>query len=355
MFHLKIKSIFIELGLLQSSADHCVFHSSDSRRLLIVLYVDDGIITGINEKVILEFLNRLKQKLGIKFKVLDYFLGLQIERTPTMGVIIHQQRYIQDLVEKFEMQNSKPVSTPVDRDIYSEDKTESAAHMPYPELVGAVLYLSSGSRPDISFAISYLSRFMHSPTMNLWTCAKRLLRDLNHTRNFGICYDGEQSGSYQFFCDSDYAACPRTRKSTSGMVIVANGGPLFWASRKQTSTALSSCEAELMSAADFAKVALWFHRLVSELGYPEVPRIQIDNQASIKLILESQLSRRTRHIEVRFYFVREKVEERKLEIVHVPSQKNLSDILTKPMNKTCFQRLRDSIGIRKVTDLKRDE
>ena len=355
MFHLKIKSIFAELGLFQSSADHCVFHSNDSRRLIIVLYVDDGVITGVNEKVILDFLNRLKQRLEIKFKILDYFLGLQIERTSNMGVIIHQQRYIQDLVEKYQMHNSKPVSTPVDRDIYSEDTTSSAEHMPYRELIGAILFLSSGCRPDISFTISFLSRYMHSPTMKLWNSAKRLLRYLNHTRNYGIRYDGDQDGKYQFFCDSDYAACPRTRKSTSGMVIVANGGPLFWASRKQSCTALSTCESETIAASDFAKVALWFHRLVSELGYHEIPRIQIDNQASLKLILESQLSRRTRHIEVRFHFIREKVDEKKLELAYVSSNSNLSDLMTKPFNRTCFQKLREAIGIKPVTNLRENE
>lgn len=101
----------------------------------------------------------------------------------------------------------------------------------------------------------------------------------------------------------------------------------------------------MVAAAELAKVAIWFHRLVSELGYPEIPKILIDNQACIRLVKEAQIGKRSKHIEVRNMFLKEKIEEKRLDVEHVPPNSNLSDILTKPLNKTCFQRLRKLIGI----------
>ena len=243
MFHLKIKSILLDLKLVQSSADYCVFYSKGDDRILVCLYVDDAICLGRNEKVINEFMEKLKQKLEIKYKPLEYFLGLQIRRTSDMGVIIHQQQYIKELLEKFQMQNCKPVSTPIERTVYGEDKTDPIDDSKYRELIGSIMYVAQGTRPDIAFAVSFLSRFLHCPTKNLWGCAKRLLQYLNATRNYGIYYDSNASGTYNYFVDSDYASCPQTRKSTSGMIIVANNGPIFWQSQKQSSVALSTCEA----------------------------------------------------------------------------------------------------------------
>ena len=250
------------------------------------------------------------------------------------------------------MQNSKPVATPIERNVYGEDKTEPFDDTQYRELIGSIMYVSQGSRPDVTFAVSFLSRFMHCPTVNLWSNAKRILRYLNATQDYGIHYDGGVDGTFEYYCDSDYASCPKTRKSTSGMIIVANGSPIFWASQKQPTIALSTCEAETIAAAEFAKVVIWFQRLVSELGYGKMPIIRIDNQASIKLLRESQLSRRSRHMDVRHFFIREKIEAKILDISYVPSESNLSDILTKPMNKSVFQRLRDSAGIRCVSPKK---
>ena len=300
MFHLKIKSIFLELGLVQSTADYCVFYSNGASKIQVCLYVDDGICTGVTEEVILEFLDKLKE------------------------------------------------TTPVGKDIYSEDNSEPVDITSYQELIGSIMYLAQGSRPDIAFGISVLSRYMHCPTKNLFNHAKRVLKYLNATQNYGIHYDGDKDGRFQYFCDSDYAACTKTRKSTTGIVIFSNGSPLYWASRKQPTVSLSTCESETIAAADLAKVALWFHRLVSELGYSDIPIMQLDNQAALRLVKESQLSRRTRHMEVRHLFIQEKIAEKKLDVTFVPSDKNLSDICTKPMNKPCFQRLRDLLGIKPI-------
>jgi hypothetical protein len=156
----------------------------------------------------------------------------------------------------------------------------------------------------------------------------------------GIEYRRNSGEEFQFYSDSDYAADPLSRKSTSGQLIIGNGGPIYWSSSRQTSVSLSTTEAELIAATETAKTAVWVKNFLNELGYEICPKIQIDNLSTLKLTRDDQFHKRTKHIDVRHYFIRELVENETVTVAHVPTDKQLADILTKPLARPQFTKLR---------------
>jgi hypothetical protein len=341
-FHKKVKSVLLKLKLRQSSQDSCVFYGNNTDRIIICLYVDDGIITAKTETAILNFLKEIQRQLEITFKPLNLFLGIQIVLRE-QSIFLYQENYIKDVLKRFNMTECKPVSIPIEKDCYSKDETEAVSNMPYRELIGSLMYLAIATRPDIAFAVGYLSRFLDRPTRKLWSAANRVLKYLKGTTTFGLEYKSSSTENFRFFSDADYASDPLSRKSTIGQLIFGNGNPVFWASSRQTEVSLSSTEAELIAATETAKSAVWVTSFLRELGYSFTPEIPIDNQSTTRLVHDDQFHKRTKHIEVRHFFIRELLENGKLTVAHVPTYQQLADILTKPLSKPTFIKLRNSI------------
>ena len=174
------------------------------------------------------------------------------------------------------------------------------------------------------------------------------MRYLNGTRRYEITYTKDQDDNLSYYSDSDYAADPVTRRSVSGTVVIGNGGAIYWQSIRQKSVSLSSAEAELQALALTTQTAVLFDRLQNELGYSSTPQVFSDNQATIKLISDNQYHKRTKHIDVKFFFVRELVEDGKLKVGFVPSEENRADICTKPFAKPTFQKLRTMVGVQEI-------
>ena len=244
------------------------------------------------------------------------------------------------------MTNTRPVKTPIQRDCYAEDITEKLTDVPFREILGSLNFLSSNSRPDITFAVSWLSRYLDKVTQSKWTAAKNLLRYLAHTIDLGIMYRSDAPDVFEFYSDADYAADPLSRKSVSGSVTCSGGSPVSWHSRKQSSTSLSSTESELIAACETAKGVVYLKKFLSELGIEIVPEIRIDNLSTIRLVKDKQFHRRTKHIEVRYFYIREQVEEGNLTVAFVPTSQQLADLFTKPTNSVIFTTLRDQLMTR---------
>ena len=345
----KMSSTLCELGLYQLESDACVFIGDENSRLILCLYVDDSIIVGRTEQIILDFLKRSQERFEITFRPLDHFLGMQIVRTET-ALYIHQENYAKEILERFGMTNCKVVATPLEREIYGEDDTEPA-DVEYRQLVGSMSFLVQVSRPDLCFSVNYLSRFLERPTKRLWTFAMRILRYLKGTLRFGIRYTKDGDRNYHHFSDSDFASDPLTRRSVSGTMILANGGAIYWQSLRQKSVSLSSAESELEALALSTQTTIFLNRLVTELGYKSVPTLMSDNQATIALVSDNQYHKRTKHIATKFFFCRELIDAGQLKVEFVPSESNCSDICTKPHTKATFQRLRTMIGVIEVPQL----
>jgi len=207
------------------------------------------------------------------------------------------------------------------------------ANIPYQELVGALMFLTSISRPDIAYEVSKAAQFMSNFGELHWKAAKRILRYLKGTISDGIWFKGDDI-ELRAFADADYAANPDTRKSTSGFVLTLCGGPICWASRSQKSVAQSTTEAEYVAIADCVKDIIWARQLLSDLGRaPTRPTlVSSDNQAAIKLVHNPIYHRRTKHIDVRHHFVRDEQEKKNISVEFVSTSEQPADMLTKSLS-----------------------
>lgn len=225
-------------------------------------------------------------------------------------------------------------------------KTEQRRELPYKELIGALLYISQRTRPDISFAVNKLSQFCACYGEKQWIAAKRVLRYLKSTQSFGIVY--ERTGkSLIAFSDADWANDPRDRKSISGFVVFLANGPVSWSATKQNLVTLSTMEAEYVALSQCVKEVAWLRELLSELqmehSLENATDIMCDNQACISHANNPIESSRTKHVAIKFHYVREKVNDGVVQLLYMPTEDNIADIFTKPLGKTLFEKHRSKI------------
>ncbi|XP_071578904.1 uncharacterized protein [Temnothorax nylanderi] len=195
-------------------------------------------------------------------------------------------------------------------------------------------------RPDIAYAVNFVSQFLEKPLERHWMMVKRILKYLQGTTAYGIKYrlDGDIP-RLTGYSDADFANDPDTRRSVSGILFKYNGGVITWASRRQQSVALSTMEAEYVAASEGAKKAVWLGRLFSKITpLHKEPVIFIDNASAIKLAKNPSFHKHSKHIAVRYHFVRECVETGQLIVEYIPSEKQVADILTKPIPRVFSMR-----------------
>lgn len=219
---------------------------------------------------------------------------------------------------------------------------------PYRELIGCLTYLTLSSRPDISAAVSYFSKFQSAPTDTHWNSLKRLLRYLKGTTNFGLVYQRREDAiPLAGYADADYGNDREDRKSISGNVFQVYGATVSWNTKKQATVALSSTEAEYISLSQAMCEAIWLRNLLCEFGstfeHP-VPLFE-DNQSCIRIAEEPRDHRRMKHVDIRYNFMREKLQEGIFKILYVPTNEQTADIFTKPLPKGSFTFLRTKLGL----------
>ena len=301
-----------DMGFIQSTSDPCVYKNSGGETFLIGVYVDDIILAGKNDKII----DEVKKALGAKFNIKDmgklhYFLGMNIQQDEKTGnVWIGQPAYVESILKKFGMNNSKLVSTPIDPNTKLTkitDDEQSIDQQLYQSAIGSLLYLSGGTRPDITFSVSNLAKFSAKPSKHHWIAIKRVMRYLKGTIDFGILYTKQKSQNFVAYSDADWAGDLDDRKSTSGYLFQICGGAVSWRSKKQSSVALSTAEAEYIALASTAQEAVWLRQLTTELGSgsTEATTIYEDNQAAISMSKNPQYHGRAKHISIKYHFIRE--------------------------------------------------
>lgn len=338
----------------QSSADHCIYsgHYGESE-ILLALYVDDGLVMSNSKTTIDIVLRELRNQFEVTIGDCKLFAGLEIRRDrQSKKIVISQERYISRVLERFNMNETNPCATPVEVGLSLEKgssqskETDMQISAPYRQAVGCLMFAAVVSRPDIMFAVSLVSRFVTDPKPIHWTAVKRIFRYLKGTMSEGIVYGGDKEDLIAF-SDSDYAGCLDSRKSTSGYLFTLAGSAVTWSSQRQSIVALSTTEAEYVSACEAAKEAIWLRLLLSDVGVTlnGPTQMQLDNQGSIKLIENPAFHKRTKHIDVRYHFIREKYESGEIDIVYVNSKAQLADIFTKGLPRMRFQELRSAMGM----------
>jgi hypothetical protein len=337
----KLHSTLRSLGFTRSPSEHAVYVRGEaSSRLLLGVYVDDLIVTGSSTPEIAKF----KQEMMDRFKMSDlgllaYYLGMEVTQRNS-EITLCQSAYAAKLLEKAGMMDCTTSQVPMEPRLkLSKEISNPPVDVTlYRSIVGSLRYLVH-SRPDIAYAVGYVSRFMEKPTTEHLSAVKSLLCYIAGTKNFGCVL---RSSSEQLrlvgYSDSDHAGDQDDRKSTTGSLFFINGCPVTWQSVKQQAVALSSCEAEYMAATAMACQATWLRRLLGKLlnKEEETVKLYIDNQSAIQLIKNPVYHERSKHINTRFHYIRECVEDGKVAVEHIGTTNQLADILTKPLGRTRF-------------------
>ena len=339
-----------EIGFDQTHSDHCVYINK-STGVIVAIWVDDLIIFG-KDSVGVDLLKRqLSEAFDMKdMGKLQYFLGIQVHRDRKNRLIqIHQRGYTNIILKRFGMENSAPVSTPMatgTKLCKSTDESTPADQKQYQSNVGSQMYDMLCTRPDLAYTISQISQFSTNPSTIHETAAKRSLRYLNGTRNFGITYDGSKGLVLETYCDADYGG-GEDRKSISGLLVNLCGGAIVWGSKKQTSTAVSSTESEYMALLLAAKESIWIQQLLSELEYSAINGnvIYCDNQGAIALANNPEYHARTKHIDIQYHFIRECVQNGKIDLIYCPTEDMLADAMTKALARDRHMDLLSKMGV----------
>lgn len=349
-WNLTIHEWLREYGCIRSPADPCLYiiRRGDSI-LIIVIYVDDLLIVGNCKRMIAAF----KKAISLRFKMKDlgevkYLLGMSITRDRARKTVeLTQTSYIEQMIERFRMEGCSPAATPADGVLRRSDTEETGVDVSeYRQLVGSMLYAAMMTRPDIGFAIQALSRHLHNPGKEHWVAAKRVLRYLSGTKDLGIKYGARDQGTRLIgYSDSDWANDVDTRRSTTAYVYTVTGGAVSWMSRLQATVALSSTEAEYMSACAGAQEAKHLRGVMASMGFmQEGPTvIHEDNQGCIALANNPITQQRSKHIDIRYHFTRDLISDGVIVLRYIETQHQLADILTKPLDRVKFQGLRAQV------------
>lgn len=328
-----------DLGFKRSKLEPCIYYKiSKSSIVISALYVDD-FFHFFNDA---EELKKVKDALNKKYKIKDLgetkdCLGVRITRNRKIGTIgIDQEEFIEQILDKFNMSECKPVGTPLEpkkKLIKPQDGEKiKSPPVPYQNLVGSLMYLATWTRPDIAHAASMLSQFNTCYTEEHWQVAKRVLRYLKGISN--ICLTYGQSDTITGYVDADWAGDENDRRSYTGYVFMIGDAAISWESKKQPTVALSTTEAEYMALAEAAKEAVHRKNILFELFGKEVTiNIKTDNQSAMKLVLNPIFQSRTKHISVRHHFVREVYDQGLIDLSYVSTDHMLADILTKAVCK----------------------
>ncbi|CAM8947840.1 unnamed protein product [Rhodiola kirilowii] len=229
----------------QSKADYSLFTKRQGKSFTaLLIYVDDILITGNDS----ESISNIKKFLRNNFRIKDlgnlrYFLGIEVSKSRE-GIYISQRKYALDIIKDVGLSGAAPVGTPMERGVKLCDSSE-LLHDPgkYRRLVGRLIYLTV-SRPDITYTVHVLSRFMHQPRKEHWDAALRVVRYLKGSLGQGLIFSSESDFRLRAFCDSDWAGCPLTRRSTTGYCVFLGDSLISWRSKRQRTVSLSSAEAE---------------------------------------------------------------------------------------------------------------
>jgi hypothetical protein len=276
-----------------------------------------------------------------------YFLGIEVAYQ-RHGLLLSQRKYVLDLLEEVGLLGCKPASTPMEAnvDLWRDDTPLLGDACRYRRLIGKLIYLTV-TRPDITFAVGVLSRFMHKPREVHWTAALKVLAYIKSCPGKGLLYRKHGHTHISAFSDAGYAGDMGDRKSTSGFCTFVGGNLVTWRSKKQDVVSRSSAEAEYRAMAHTACEMLWLRKLMTELGFvqPGPMPMYCDNQSAIHIAKNPVFHERTKHIEVDCNLVRDAWEKKVVSLPFTPSSQQLADILTKAASPKVFSTLCDKLGM----------
>ena len=356
----RLVAVLLQLGFKQLKSDPCLFRiiTADGEVILAV-YVDDMILAENSTILCNNIISQLEKAFEITdLGKLEWALGVKFEYNSNGGICMHQEKYILECMVKFGLNINSSADTPMEIAYINQAVTritdsdrEYMQTVPYRNLIGSLMYVAVATRPDIAFAVGALARKNVDPAPSDWHAAKRVLKYLISTRNIKLCFDAPESSTVTLggYVDSDWARDRSTRRSTTGYILTLNqSGPISWKSKLQEIVAQSSTEAEYIAAAKATQEVLGIRQTLVELGQPQQGPTHLgeDNSSTIHLSNNAVWNDRTKHIDVRFHFLRENVEMKKVLLVKVHTKENKADLLTKPLASPQLTLLRNEMNLK---------
>eukprot|EP00268_Persea_americana_P059265 TRINITY_DN7252_c0_g2_i3.p1 TRINITY_DN7252_c0_g2~~TRINITY_DN7252_c0_g2_i3.p1 ORF type:complete len:904 (-),score=94.40 TRINITY_DN7252_c0_g2_i3:300-3011(-) len=329
----KFRTTLLQLSFIQSPYDPSMFtlHSSRGSTILLV-YVDDIIITGPHSDMIRQIQASLQDKFHMKdLGPLNYFLGLEVHQSKK-GLFLHQHKYATDLVDLADLGDSSPVDTPLEVNVKLRQQDGDLLPDPtfYRRLVGSLVYLTI-TRPDLSYAVNLVSQFMTAPRHHHLAAVKRIIRYIIGTSTRGLFFPVGTPLTLTAYSDADWAGCPDTRRSTTGWCVYLGDALISWKCKKQDKVSKSSTESEYRAMSSACSEILWLRGLLSELGfYQTTPTpLHADNTSAIRITENPVFHERTKHIEVDCHFIRDEYDRKVITLPHISTELQLADIFTK--------------------------
>jgi hypothetical protein len=324
------------LGFDCLNADACLFQRQG---VILMLYVDDLLVIASS----LNAVNEVKQALATEFSMQDlgaatYYLGIRIVRNEPQGSIsLVQDAYARRILTQMGMEHCKATQTPMEHHLHQQEPEGKEAENPeqYQSMVGSLMFLMVQTRPDLAFSVGWLARYCQRPLAMHEQAVKRVLRYLQGSITRGITYT---EGSLIGYSDASFAEDPETRRSTSGYLFMLAGGAISWKSSRQELVTTSSTEAEYVGYSSAAKEAAWVRGLLQELNRPaaQMP-LYVDNNSGISLAESNAYRARTKHIDVRYHYIRQEVQRGRIELKYLPTEEMPADGLTKPLSRAPFE------------------
>lgn len=351
-FYLHISSHIISMGFVQSKCDPCLYHKRQGEKYsYILLYVDDILLISPSIETIHSMKKSFKEKYVLEDQgPIDYYLGMTFEFHHNDGrtkISISQKQYILDMLRKLKLHSINPASTPITQNYTCNLEEELKAlsenskdieyvkNFPIREVLGMLQYLACCTRPDIQYAVNMLSRYSNSPTKSVCLQILHILRYLKGTLEYKLEYNGDNDFRTYAFCDADFAGDPNTRRSTTGYATYIGDSVISWYSSAQTGVTLSTCEAEYVALCSCTQEIVWLRMLLNEIGITQDQPTLVyeDNQSCIALANNPVYHKRTKHVDIKYHYTREKVEDGTIVLEHCDTEKQVADIFTKALGK----------------------
>ncbi|CAA7270786.1 unnamed protein product [Cyclocybe aegerita] len=355
----KLHAALVEMGFKHIEADRSVYiYSNGVVKIIVPIYVDDITFASKSNVAI----DKAVKDLCTCFKCRDlgstkFLLGVGIGQDKDKKLItLHQRQFILDMLEHYGMSDCHPVQTPMAPGTVlsktmgpeNSDEVEFMRNVPYLSAVGSLQYLATMTRPDIAYTVSYLAHFSSNPGLKHWAAVKHLLRYCKGTLEHKLHFNGQvDSCEFTIYSDAAHGDCVDTGRSTAGYVTTLAGGAIGWASKLQPFVTISTTEAEYISAVEAGKEIHWMHNILGEFGYPvkQASPLHIDNQSAITVSKNPEHHGHIKQLDLRFFWVREAVNEGVITPHYIPTAEQVADLLTKPLPIPKVQYCRDRMGV----------
>jgi hypothetical protein len=258
-------------------------------------------------------------------------------------MFISQEKYLREMLKRFQMEDSKPVGTPMVTGckLSKDDDSPDVDQSSYRSMIGSLLYITT-SRPDIMHVVGMVGRYQAAPKQSHLQAVKRIFRYLKETMTYGLWYPRNQNLQLTAYSDADWANCVDERKSTSGGAFFLGDSLVAWLSKKKGSISLSTTEVEYIAAATCCTQVLWMIQTLVDLEvkYTAPIPIHCDNTSAISVSKNPVFHSKTKHIPIKYHFLREQVTNQTVQVHYIPTTEQIADIFTKPLAKTPFEYLR---------------